>query len=56
MAVCDHCRYRYSWDCDDGRPYPKGGCDEFSLDFSTLTEKQQKTIRKILAHEDEEEF
>lgn len=52
MAVCKHCVYRNSWDCDDGYPYPKKGCDSFTLDFSTLTQKQQKAIRKILAREE----
>ena len=53
MAVCDHCRYRFSWDCDDGRPYPRKGCDEFELDFETLTKKQQKAVRRILSHEED---
>lgn len=21
VSKCDFCRYRYSWDCDDGLPY-----------------------------------
>ena len=54
MAVCEHCRYRNSWDCDDGRPYPVSGCENFELDFSTLTKKQQKAIRRILANQDNE--
>ena len=54
MGVCEHCTYRYSWDCDDGLPYPKRGCEDFKLDFETLTKKQQKAIRKILAREDED--
>ena len=53
MAVCEHCRYRFSWDCDDGRPYPRKGCEDFELDFRTLSEKQQKAIRRILAQEDD---
>lgn len=53
MSVCEHCKSRYSWDCDDGRAYPKGGCDSFSLDFDTLTPKQQKAIKRILSHEDD---
>ena len=55
MAVCDHCRYRFSWDCDDGLPYPRKGCEDFELDFSTLSKKQKKAIRRILIHEDEED-
>lgn len=53
--VCEHCTYKYSWDCDDGRPYPKKGCDSFKLDFETLTPKQQKAIRRILSHEDDDD-
>ena len=55
MTVCEHCRHRYSWDCDDGLPYPRKGCEDFELDFSTLSTKQQKAIRKILSQEDEED-
>ena len=56
MSVCEHCCYRYSWDCDDGLPYPDKGCNDFKLDFETLTEKQKKTIRKILSREDEDRY
>jgi len=56
VTVCEHCRYRYSWDCDDGLPYPKRGCDDFELDFATLTSKQQKAIRRILASQEDEEL
>ena len=55
MAVCEHCKYRYSWDCDDGLPTPQNGCDSFELDFNTLSKKQQKAIRKILANEHKKE-
>ena len=51
--VCDHCDYRHSWECDDGRPYPCKGRDDFKLDFETLTKKQQKAIRRILASEED---
>lgn len=40
MAVCEHCKSRHTWDCDDGLPYPKGGCDNFILDVETLTKSQ----------------
>lgn len=53
--VCEYCRYRSSWGCYDGRPYPPKGCDDFELDFSMLTKKQQKAIRRILAQEDDDE-
>lgn len=51
-CVCDHCKSRYTWDCDDGRAYPRGGCEDFSLDFATLNRKQQKAIQKILSNND----
>lgn len=56
MSVCEHCQYRYSWDCDDGRPYPSRGCDEFKLAFETLNKKQQKAIRRILSQEKKDEW
>ena len=52
MTVCEHCQYRYSWDCQDDYYRPKNGCKSFKLDFDTLTKKQQKTIRKILINEE----
>ena len=51
MTVCEHCQYRYSWDCQDDFK-PKNGCESFKLDFDTLTKKQQKAIRKILINEE----
>ena len=54
MSACDHCTYRHSWDCDDGWNRRKN-CSEFKLDFDTLTEKQKKTIQRILNREDDEE-
>lgn len=53
MSVCEHCKYRNSYDCGDGWGLPKNGCDEFELEFSTLSKKQQKAIRRILSHEDD---
>lgn len=55
MQVCEHCRSRHSWDCDDGYAYPKGGCDNFELDYSTLSNKQKKTIKRVLQNEEREE-
>ena len=54
--VCEHCRYRHSWDCDDGLAYPKGGCDNFRLDFDSLTDRQKKAIRRILAKEEKSDW
>ena len=52
--VCDHCTQRHTWDCDDGLPYPKNGCDNFKLDFETLSKRQQKAIRRILSHKEDD--
>ena len=53
--VCEHCRFRYSYDCDDGHPYPRKGCDSFELDFNSLNKKQQKAIRRILSQDEDDE-
>lgn len=52
MAVCEHCKSRHTWDCDDGLPYPKGGCDNFILDVETLTKSQQEAIKSVLMYEE----
>lgn len=39
---CDFCKYRYSWGCDDGLPYPENGCEDFALDKSTLSDQEQR--------------
>lgn len=52
MSACNHCKYRNSWDCDDGWNRRRN-CSEFELDYSTLSDKQKKTIQKILDKEDE---
>lgn len=49
-CICDHCKFRYSWDCDDGLAYPRGGCKSFELDWETLTPNQQKAIIKRLSN------
>ena len=51
-CVCDYCKSRYSWDCDDGRAYPRGGCDSFSLDYDALSRGQKKAIQRILSNND----
>ena len=54
MSRCDHCRGRNSWDCDD--PYYRVSehnmCENFDLDFSTITDEQKETIQKIIMNED----
>ena len=44
MRKCDFCKYRYSWDCDDGLPYPDNGCKDFALDENTLTEEEKRLM------------
>lgn len=53
MSVYSHCKYRNSYDCADGYCNCEK-CDDFKLDSDTLTKKQQKTIKRILSHEDKE--
>ena len=54
MDRCDYCWYRNSWDCGDGW-YRVGNdemCEDFVLDFETLSDKQKKKIQKILMRQD----
>ena len=44
VSKCDFCRYRHSWDCDDGLPYPENGCESFTLDKSTLSDDEQRML------------
>ena len=46
--LCEHCKSRYSWDCDDGLAYPKHGCEDFELDWNTLSNKQKKAVIRNL--------
>ena len=45
--ACDYCTHRYSYDCDDGWNRHKN-CKSFKLDWDSLSEKDKKTIQKIL--------
>ena len=54
MGVYNHCKYRNSWDCEDGYCNCEN-CEDFKLDFDTLTKKQQKAIKRILSHKDDED-
>ena len=53
MAACDHCVYRNSWDCGDGWNR-HNNCREFKLDFDSLTDRQKRTIQRILEEESED--
>ena len=44
MSLCEYCKSRYSWDCDDGLAYPEYGCENFSLDYCTLSDEQKEKI------------
>lgn len=44
VEKCNFCKYRYSWDCDDGSPYPANGCRDFTLDKNTLSEEEQRAF------------
>ena len=46
-SKCKHCKYRHSWDCDDGLPYPDGGCENFELDKSTLTKNDKAWLELV---------
>ena len=45
--ACDYCVYRYSYDCGDGWNCHKN-CESFKLDWDSLSDKDKKTIQKIL--------
>ena len=54
MMRCDYCEYRNSWDCDDGwgRVSNNQLCEEFKLDYSTLSDVQKEEIQKRLMKEE----
>lgn len=48
-TMCQFCKFRNSWDCEENYcNYPKEGCDNWSLDESTLNDKQKKHIKNAL--------
>lgn len=52
MSVCEHCKSRYTWDCDDGAPYPEHGCNSFELDWDSLSEALKRNMILILELEE----
>lgn len=48
MSICEHCKSKHSWGCDDGYAYPTNGCSSFELDWNSLTYKQKQGIMIIL--------
>ena len=53
MSVYNHCEYRNYFECEDGYCNCET-CNDFKLDFETLTKRQQKAIKRILSHEDDD--
>ena len=47
---CECCKYRNCIDCEDGYYSVPANCicNNFELDFDALSDKQKKTIQKIL--------
>lgn len=43
--TCENCKFRHSWDCDDG--YTKHKCSFFELDEETLDNEEQKMLRIV---------
>lgn len=54
MDRCDYCKYKNSWDCENGLDRVRNDkiCDDFVLDFKFLSKKQQEQIQKILMRQD----
>ena len=49
---CEHCEYRNGWECGDGyRVRNDTLCDDFKLDFDTLSDGVKKQIQKRLIGE-----
>lgn len=48
MSLCEYCKSRYSWDCDDGLAYTECGCENFSLDYCALSDEQEEKIIDML--------
>lgn len=50
MSRCDYCSCRNGWECDDEyyRVSDRNFCDNFKLDFDTLSNKQKRIIQENL--------
>lgn len=50
MSRCDYCSCRNGWECDDEyyRVSDRNFCDNFKLDFYTLSDKQKRIIQENL--------
>ena len=47
--ICTYCSYRNSYDCAD-EWNRRNNCKDFKLDWNMLSEKDKRTIQKILAN------
>lgn len=54
---CNHCEKRNGWICGDGWNRTENDiyCNDFVLDFFTLSDKQKKEIQKKLMKENSDE-
>ena len=50
MSRCDYCSCRNGWECDDEyyRVSDRNFCDNFKLNFDTLSDKQKRIIQENL--------
>ena len=50
MSRCDYCSCRNGWECDDEyyRVSDRNFCDNFKLDFDTLSDEQKRIIQENL--------
>lgn len=48
MSRCDHCTQRFTWDCEDWRPADNVMCDNFELDWKTLSPKFKEIAQEVL--------
>lgn len=55
MNRCDYCRYKNTWDCEDGwgRVDNNKMCEDFVLEFEYLSDEQKKKIQKILMRQEQ---
>ena len=55
MDRSDYCRYKNTWDCEDGWDRVRNDkiCDDFVLEFEFLSKKQQEQIQKILMRQEQ---
>ena len=54
MSRCDHCEYRNCVECEWSRIANNIICNNFKLDFDTLSDREKKTIQKRLMEGDNE--